>query len=158
MMRVGLGWDLHKLVDGEFLTIGGVEIPFNKKFEAHSDGDVLVHAIIDALLGAANLGDIGTHFPPSDDKYKDIDSLVLLSKTKDLLKNKNIEIVNIDSTIIIEQPKMARYLLAMREKLSVNLELEINRISIKAKTHEKTDSTGRGEAAQAQAICLIQYK
>ncbi|MBN2652902.1 MAG: 2-C-methyl-D-erythritol 2,4-cyclodiphosphate synthase [Spirochaetales bacterium] len=158
MIRIGQGWDIHRLTAGEFLTIGGVKIPFEKKFVAHSDGDVLIHAIIDALLGAANLGDIGTHFPPSEMEFKDINSLELLERSKRLIEDKNFEIINIDSTIIIEKPKMAKHLPQMKTKLAAALSITVEQISIKAKTHEQSDSTGNSETAQAQAICLLQSK
>ena len=136
--------------------LGGEHIPFHSGEEAHSDGDVLIHAIIDAILGAAALGDIGTHFPPSDKKYKDISSLVLLERTVDLLTESNYRIINLDTTIILQEPKLKPYITTIREKLSVALSLDIDRISVKAKTKEKVDATGEGRAIESMASVMIE--
>jgi len=155
-MRIGTGWDLHRLKEGRKLMLGGEHIPFHSGEEAHSDGDVLIHAIIDALFGAAALGDIGTHFPPSDEKYKNISSLVLLDKTVKLLTDAGYRIINLDTTIIIQEPKLKPYINEIREKLVASLALDIDRISIKAKTKEKMDATGEGKAVEAIASVLIE--
>ncbi len=156
LMRIGTGWDLHRLAEGRLLILGGVVIPFNLGEEAHSDGDVLVHAIIDAIFGAAALGDIGTHFPPEDNQYKDISSLVLLKKTADLLIESGYSIVNLDATIILQKPKLKPYITEIRENLSHALNLPFENISIKAKTKEKVDAVGEGRAIEAQASVLIE--
>lgn len=155
-MRIGQGFDIHKLVEGRKLIIGGVNIPFEKGLLGHSDADVLVHAIIDALLGACALGDIGTHFPDNDDKYKDADSIELLKKTVSLLHENGYEIINIDSTIKTERPKMMPYIPRMRENIANALGTDIKNVSIKAKTNEKTGEVGRGETAEATCVALIQ--
>ena len=155
-MRIGTGWDLHKLKEGRKLILGGEHIPFHSGEEAHSDGDVLVHAIIDAILGAAALGDIGTHFPPTDPQYKDISSLILLEKTVDLLTESGYRIINLDTTIILQEPKLKPYINTIREKLAKVLTMDINRISVKAKTKEKVDATGEGKAIESIASVLIE--
>lgn len=155
--RVGLGFDTHAFQKGEFLTIGGVEIPFHYSFKAHSDGDVLVHAIIDSLLGAAGLKDIGSFFPDNDPKYKDIDSLKLLEITMEKLKEANWKIGNIDCNIIIQKPKMAAHIPQMKLNVAKVLNIETSQIGIKAKTSENIGFIGREEGASAQAVCLI-YK
>jgi len=157
-MRIGQGFDSHKLVEDRKLIIGGVLIPFEKGLLGHSDADVLIHAIIDALLGACALGDIGTHFPDNDENYKDADSIELLKKTALLLNDNGFEIINIDSTIKIERPKMMPYIQKMRENIAYALETDIKNVSIKAKTNEKMGEVGRGEAAEAMCIVLIQNK
>jgi len=162
-MRVGIGYDTHKLINSNELDfkISGIKIPFDKRCVAHSDGDVAIHALIDALLGAAALGDIGTHFPDTDTKYKNVDSAILLQNCLQLLSsngnNSNGYIIeNIDINIITEQPKLAPYINSMRARLSEILQIDIEKISIKAKTNEHLDTIGRGEAIAAQAIVLIQ--
>ncbi len=155
-MRIGTGWDLHKLKEGRKLMIGGIDIPSPLGEEAHSDGDVLIHAVIDAILGAAALGDIGTHFPPSDMQYKDISSLVLLEKTVELLTEAGYRIINLDSTVILEGPKLKPYINSIRAKLAEALSLNIDRISIKAKTKENMDATGEGKAVESIASVLIE--
>ena len=155
-MRIGTGWDLHRLVEGRRLVLGGVLIPFHSGEEAHSDGDVLLHAIIDAILGAAALGDIGTHFPPSDPQYKDISSLILLEKTVELLTVAGFQIINLDSTIILQEPKLKPYITGIRKNLAKALSLNIDRISVKAKTKEKVDATGEGKAIESICSVLIE--
>ena len=155
-MRIGTGWDLHLLKEGRRLMLGGENIPFHSGEEAHSDGDVLIHAIIDAILGAAALGDIGTHFPPSDKKYKDISSLILLGYTRELLIHAGYRIVNIDTTIILQRPKLNPYIKKIRKKLAEALSLDLEYISVKAKTKEGIDAVGRGEAIEASASVLIE--
>jgi len=154
-VRVGIGYDAHRLVEGRKLIIGGVHIPFEKGLLGHSDADVLVHAINDALLGAACLGDIGKHFPDTDPKYKDISSLVLMKRVAELLKNEGFGIVNIDSVIVAERPKFAPYIEKMRENIASALGIQKDKISIKATTTEGMGFEGRGEGISAKAICLI---
>lgn len=153
--RTGIGYDIHRLVRGRRLVLGGVEIDFEYGLEGHSDGDSLTHAICDALLGAASLGDIGTHFPASDDRWKGEDSLVFLSHVKSLVNESGFRIENVDATVFAERPRLAKHSSEIREKLSVGLGLDISRINIKAKTNEGLDAIGRGEAIAAQAIALI---
>lgn len=153
-IRVGTGYDSHRLVSGRKLVIGGVEIPYEKGLEGHSDADVLIHAIIDALLGAAGAGDIGKHFPDTDPQYKDISSLVLLERTLKFIKEQKIEPVWIDCTVFAEKPKLSPYIPKMIENLQ-KLGLKVN---IKAKTAEGMGFIGRGEGIAAQAICLSSIK
>lgn len=155
-MRIGYGYDVHQLVRDRKLIIGGVHIPFEKGLDGHSDADVLVHAIMDALLGAAALGDIGIHFPPSDGKYRKADSLKLLSQVSQKLKEAGYnQIENIDSTIIAERPKMSEHIAIMRKNISECLSIDINQISIKATTSEKLGFVGKEEGMAASAVCLI---
>ena len=156
-MRIGTGYDIHKLIDSnqfEF-RLSGISIPFDKRCVAHSDGDVAIHALIDALLGAAAIGDIGTHFPDTDPKFKNVNSTLLLQNCCELLSQKNYIIENIDLTIITEQPKLKPYIDLMRNSLSELLQIDKDRISVKAKTNEQLDAIGRGEAIAAQAVALI---
>jgi len=153
-MRIGIGYDIHRLVEGRRLIIGGVHIPFEKGLVGHSDGDVLIHAIIDALLGAAGLPDIGSQFPPDDPKYKDIDSKILLRLTME--KIKDFSIINIDATIIAEEPKLSPFIEEMKKNLSPIL--KTGNISIKAKTNEKIGEIGRGEAIASIAVALISHE
>jgi len=154
-MKCGIGYDVHKLVEGRKLILGGVNIDFPKGLLGHSDADVLVHAIMDALLGAACLGDIGKHFPPSDDAFKNSDSLELLKKVKELLDLNNYTISNIDSVIVAQKPKLAPYIDKMRENIASVLELDINLVSIKATTTEHLGFEGREEGISSQAIVTI---
>ncbi|MBQ0042495.1 MAG: 2-C-methyl-D-erythritol 2,4-cyclodiphosphate synthase [Lachnospiraceae bacterium] len=154
-MRVGMGYDVHKLVEGRKLILGGVEIPFEKGLLGHSDADVLLHAIMDALLGAAALGDIGLHFPDNDDKYKGISSLELLEHVGKLLEKKNFLIENIDATIIAQRPKMRPYIDEMRKNIADTLLVDINQINVKATTEEGLGFTGNGEGISSQAICML---
>ena len=157
-MRIGLGYDLHRLVPNRKLIIGGVVIPYHLGEEAHSDGDVLIHALIDALFGALALGDIGTHFPPNDNKWKDISSLILLEECYKLVKRQGYSIKNIDCTVILERPKIKPYVLKITQKLSNILNIEQNQISIKGKTKEGVDSVGKNRAIEAHVIALLLRK
>lgn len=154
-MRIGSGYDVHKLVEGRKLIIGGVEIPHEKGLLGHSDADVLVHAVMDALLGAAALGDIGLHFPDTDPKYKGADSLKLLEHVGNLLESKLYYIENIDATIIAQAPKMRPHIDAMRQNMAKALKIDVDRINVKATTEERLGFTGREEGISSQAICLL---
>ena len=155
-IRIGLGVDTHKLVKNRNLMLGGIHIPSALGCHGHSEADVLIHAICDALLGAVNLRDIGYHFPDTDNEYKDIDSKILLTKTHQLIQSKGWKIINIDSTIVIEQPKLSPYIALMKESLANVLKLEIEDISIKAKTSEKLGFIGREEGVSAYAVVLVE--
>lgn len=156
MLRIGQGFDLHKLVVGRRLILGGVTIPYHKGLQGHSDADVLIHAIIDALIGALALGDIGKFFPDTDPKFKDVDSRVLLRQVIAEIKNKHGYIVsNLDSTIIIEQPKLRDYIDLMRQNIAEDLGVDINQVNVKAKTSETIGIVGRGEAIIAEAAVLM---
>lgn len=155
-MRIGTGYDVHRLTEGRRLILGGVDIPWEKGLLGHSDADVLLHALCDALLGAAALGDIGQHFPDQDPAFKDADSLLLLQKVKSLLAESGFSILNVDTTIVAQRPKLAPYIPVMREKISGALELGINRVSVKATTTEGLGPEGRGESISAQAVVLLQ--
>ena len=154
-MRIGLGYDIHQLVEDRSLILGGVKIPFEKGLLGHSDADVLAHAIIDALLGALALRDIGYHFPDTDDRFKGANSLSLLDRTYDMIKSKGYEIINIDSNIICQKPKLLNYIFQMRENIASILKIELEQISIKAKTNEKMDSIGNSCAIAANAVVLL---
>ena len=154
-MRIGQGFDIHALVLNRKLIIGGVDIPYERGLAGHSDADVLLHAICDALLGAAGLGDIGTHFPDTDARYSGADSRELLRTVAGLLIGRGLLIVNIDSTIIAQAPKMAPHIPRMRENIAADLGLAVNDINIKAKTAERLGTLGRGEGIAAEAIALI---
>lgn len=154
-MRIGQGYDVHAFTDGDYLTIGGVKIVFDKAFKAHSDGDVLLHAITDALLGAAGLGDIGKHFPDTDPQFKNIDSRVLLRKTVSLLATHGFRCGNIDSTIIAQAPKMLPYIDAMKAVVADDLNIEPGCVNIKATTTEWLGFCGRGEGIAAMASVLL---
>lgn len=154
-MRIGTGFDTHKLAEGRSLIIGGVNIPYEKGLLGHSDADVLVHAVIDALFGAAALGDIGSHFPDTDERYKGADSLSLLETAARLVREEGYEIANIDTTIIVQNPKMAPYINTMRENLARAMGIDVAFVSVKAKTNENMGFTGRGEGIEARAVALI---
>ena len=154
-LRLGLGWDVHRIAPGRKLMLGGVQVPCEFGFEGHSDADVLSHAITDALLGAAALGDIGMHFPDSDPAWKDADSLRFLRHARDLISERGYEIVNVDSTVILERPKLKDFRSAIREKLASTLELDLDRVSVKFKTAEKVGPVGEGRSAEAQALVTI---
>ena len=156
MYRIGLGYHIHKLVEGRELIIGGVKITHEKGLLGHSDADVLIHAIIDGMLGALALDDIGTIFPDTDPKYKDIDSTVLLKHVYDLIKSKGYSIVNIDSNIIAQAPKMMPYIPKMKTRLCEMLGIENHQLSIKAKTKENLDSVGQKLAIEANAVVLLE--
>ncbi len=155
-MRIGFGYDLHKLTLGRKLMIGGVHVPCEFGEEAHSDGDVLLHAIVDALFGAIAEGDIGSHFPPSDQKWKDISSLTLLKKSFEIVKGKGYTIGNLDCTIVLEKPKLLPHIPSIKKSISTVLEIEIGQVSVKGKTKEKVDAVGRGEAIEAYASLLLE--
>jgi 2-C-methyl-D-erythritol 2,4-cyclodiphosphate synthase len=157
-IRVGSGYDIHKLARGGKFILGNVEIPFKKGFVAHSDGDVLIHSIIDAMLGALSLGDIGTHFPDNDPAYKNIDSSKLLEKTDELIKKNGYRINNIDSTVICEKPKLKSFILAIKKRLSEILSIDENDISVKAKTKERVDAVGKGKAVEVYTLVLLAKK
>ena len=158
MYRIGHGEDIHRLVEKRRLILGGIEIPFEKGLLGHSDADVVCHALSDALLGALSLGDIGTHFPDSDLQYKNADSLLLLKKVAHLINENNYQIVNIDLSISLEKPKLAPYILLMRQKVSEALNINIEGVSIKAMTNEGLDAVGRGEACRSTAVVLLKRK
>lgn len=155
MMRIGNGYDVHKLVEGRDLIIGGVKIPYELGLLGHSDADVLLHAVCDAILGAAALGDIGKHFPDTENKYKDIDSKILLKKTIDLITDKGYKVNNIDCTVIAQKPKMAPYIEQMRINIAKLCGVEIDAVNVKATTEEGLGFTGRGEGVSALAVCLL---
>lgn len=156
MMRIGIGYDIHRLVPDRKLIIGGVEIPHEFGLLGHSDADVLAHAIIDSLLGALALGDIGKHFPDTAPEYKDADSMVLLKKTCDIVAEKGYRIVNIDTNIIAQAPKMAPHIEKIRQRISTVLSVETDYVSVKSKTNEKLDSVGEYKSISAQAVCLLE--
>lgn len=154
--RIGIGYDLHRLVEGRELTLGGVNVKYHMGLEGHSDADVLLHALIDAMLGAAAMRDIGTHFPPGDEKFKDISSLELLKKTREMLGRERWKVVNADSVIIAEEPKLAPYIDRMRHNIAEVLIIPVSRISVKATTTEGLGVCGRGEGIAAQAVVLLE--
>lgn len=154
-MRIGTGYDVHRLLEGRKLILGGVEIPYEKGLLGHSDADVLLHAIMDALLGAAALGDIGQHFPDKDAAYEGIDSRILLRRVRDILAERCYVVENIDATVIAQRPKLMPYLQAMRTNIAADLGMETDRVSVKATTEEGLGFTGAGEGIAAQAVCLI---
>jgi 2-C-methyl-D-erythritol 2,4-cyclodiphosphate synthase len=154
-IRIGQGWDVHRIVPGRPLILGGVTIPAEFGFEGHSDADVLSHAITDALLGAVALGDIGMHFPDTDPRWKGADSLKFLAHARDLAAARGYTIVNVDSTVILERPKLKDFRLAIREKLAQTLGLETDRVSVKFKTAEKVGPVGEGRSGEAQALVTL---
>ena len=155
-MRVGIGYDVHKLVEDRKLIIGGVDIPHIKGLLGHSDADVLLHAISDALLGAAALGDIGKYFPDTDERYKGISSLILLEHVGKLLSEKNYKIINIDATIVAQKPKLLPYILTMRGNIAKALQIDLDDINVKATTEERLGFTGSEEGISSYAICSIE--
>lgn len=155
-MRIGHGYDVHKLVSERKLILGGVEIPYSLGLLGHSDADVLLHAIMDSLLGAACLGDIGTHFPDSDEKYEGISSIKLLKNVCTMLREKNYEIQNIDSTIIAQKPKLSPYILDIRKNISNACGIDIEKINVKATTEEGLGFTGNLEGISVHAVCIIE--
>ena len=155
MNYAGIGYDLHRLVEGRKLMIGGVEVPFDTGSQGHSDGDVLAHAICEALLGAAGLGDIGTHFPDTDPKWKGAASLIFLDHIRELLKNRRFRVVNIDAIVVCERPKLGPHFPAMRAALAKALGITADEINLKAKTNEGVDAVGRGEAVAAHVIATL---
>lgn len=155
-MRIGHGYDVHRLVSGRDLILGGVKLEYALGLDGHSDADVLTHAVMDALLGAAGLGDIGRHFPDSDPAYKGIDSQKLLARVRDLLREKGFRVGNVDVTLIAQAPRLAPHIAQMERRLSETLELEPGRINIKATTEERLGFTGRGEGISCHAVCLLE--
>jgi len=155
-MRVGIGYDVHPLISGRRLVLGGIDIPFDKGLSGWSDADVLTHAIIDALLGAAALGDIGSHFPPGEPQYKDISSLALLKQVRDKLTQNGWQVNNVDATIVAEQPKLRDFIDGMRQQLSQTLGITLSQVSVKASTSAGLGFVGRGEAMSAYAVVLIE--
>jgi 2-C-methyl-D-erythritol 2,4-cyclodiphosphate synthase len=153
--RIGIGYDIHRLVEGRKLVLGGIEIPFEKGLLGHSDSDVLTHAICDALLGAAALGDIGTHFPDSDPRWAGASSLDFLARVVELVTERGYRVANVDATVMAERPKLMPYVQAMRERLASVLQIDVDQANIKAKTNEGLESVGRGEAMAAQAVALL---
>ena len=154
-IRIGQGWDVHRLAPGRALVLGGITVPSEFGLDGHSDADVLAHAITDALLGAAALGDIGMHFPDSDPRWKGADSLQFLRHARDLAAEKGYEIVNVDSTVILERPKLKDYRLPIRQKLAQTLGLDLDCVSVKFKTAEKVGPVGEGRSAEAQALVTL---
>jgi 2-C-methyl-D-erythritol 2,4-cyclodiphosphate synthase len=157
-MRIGQGFDVHALVEGRKLIIGGVEIPYEKGLAGHSDADVLLHAVCDALLGAAGLGDIGTHFPDTDERYRGVDSRELLRAVAGLLMKSGLQVVNIDSTIIAQAPRMAPHTYAMRTNIAGDLGIDARAVNVKAKTAERLGALGRCEGIAAEVIALITWQ
>jgi 2-C-methyl-D-erythritol 2,4-cyclodiphosphate synthase len=155
-LRIGIGYDVHLLVGGRKLIIGGVEIPYDKGLSGWSDADALTHAVIDALLGAVALGDIGSHFPSGEAEYKDISSLSLLEKTRDKLEESGFKVVNVDATVIAEKPKLADFIGQMRQKLSQTLAVKLDQVSIKASTANGLGFVGRGEGIAACAVAMVE--
>lgn len=155
-MRIGNGYDVHKLVEGRDLILGGVKVPYEKGLLGHSDADVLAHAVIDAIIGALGIGDIGTHFPDTDEKYKGADSLVLLKRTGEMAKEMGYKIVNIDSIVVAQKPKLLPYIKQMRENMAKVLEMDPADVNVKAKTEEKLGFTGKLEGMKSYAVCIIE--
>lgn len=154
-LRIGEGWDIHALVEGRKLILGGVEIPYSKGLLGHSDADALLHAITDALLGAAALGDIGSHFSDTDPQFKGADSAELLAETARKVRQKGFEIGNVDSTVVAQVPKLAPYIAAMRARIAQVLGVEVDQVNVKAKTAEKMGPVGEGRAIEARAVVLL---
>lgn len=156
MIRIGHGYDVHRLTEGRKLIIGGVRIPYEKGLLGHSDADVLVHALMDSMLGALALGDIGKHFPDTSPEYKDADSIMLLKKVSEIISEKGYAVGNIDSTIICQSPKLAPYIEQMRENIASALSCDVSQVSVKATTEERLGFTGSGEGIAAHAVCILQ--
>lgn len=154
-MRIGHGYDVHRLIEGRKLILGGVEIPWEKGLDGHSDADVLLHAVMDAMLGAAAMGDIGRHFPDTDSAYKGIDSMLLLSRVRELVTKKGYLLSNLDVTVIAQRPKLAPYLPSMQDNIADCLHVEADQVNIKATTEEHLGFTGRGEGISCHAVCLL---
>lgn len=155
MIRIGNGYDVHAFTEGDFITLGGEKIPHDKAFSAHSDGDVLIHALCDALLGALALGDIGHHFPDNDEKFKNIDSRLLLRHVIEIVHEKNYKLSNCDCTVVAQNPKLAPYVIDMRKNIAKDLNVEFDAVSIKATTTEKLGFSGRSEGIEAYAVVLL---
>ncbi len=154
-MKIGIGYDVHQLVEGRKLIIGGIEIPYPKGLLGHSDADVLIHAIMDSILGALSLGDIGKHFPDTDPQYKDISSLILLKRVYDIMRSENYTIGNIDAIVVAQEPKLSPYIDSMKEKIADVLKVSKDKINIKATTTEKLGFEGRKEGIGAYSVCLL---
>lgn len=155
LSRVGIGYDIHRLVEGRRLIIGGVEVPFEKGLHGHSDSDVLAHAVCDALLGAAALGDIGTHFPDTDPRFRGVSSFELLAAVVKMIGARGFKVSNVDATVLAEKPRLAPFIQAMRDRLAFVLGIGVDRVNVKAKTCEGLDAVGRGEAIAAHAIVML---
>ena len=155
-MRIGFGYDVHRLGEGEELILGGVNIDYEMGLIGHSDADVLVHAIMDALLGALSLGDIGKHFPDTDEKYRGIDSLKLLRHVCELVRSEGYRLSNVDSTLVLQSPKIAGHIMSMRENIAKAMQTDISRVSVKATTEEKLGFSGRKEGVKAYSVCLLE--
>jgi 2-C-methyl-D-erythritol 2,4-cyclodiphosphate synthase len=158
MLRIGFGYDAHRLAEGRDLILGGVKVPHQKGLSGHSDADVLTHAISEAILGALSLGDLGKHFPDTDSKYKDVPSLKILARIGEMAKEQNGKIVNIDSTVVAEKPKLSDYILEMRQNISGTLSVNIDQVSVKATTTEGMGFAGRKEGISAYAVVLMEKK
>ncbi|WP_036226453.1 2-C-methyl-D-erythritol 2,4-cyclodiphosphate synthase [Mesoaciditoga lauensis] len=154
-MRAGIGYDVHRLVEGRRLILGGVEIPYVKGLKAHSDGDVIAHAIGDAILGASGLGDLGVYFPPNDPRYEGISSMIILREIKEMVEKRDFKIDYIDVMLVLEEPKVASYVSEMKKKIAEALELDTSRVSVKATTNEGMGFVGRKEGVGAMAVCLL---
>jgi 2-C-methyl-D-erythritol 2,4-cyclodiphosphate synthase len=157
-IRIGHGYDVHKLVEGRKLILGGVEIPYERGLLGHSDADVLVHAIMDALFGAAAMGDIGRAFPDNDPAYEGIDSMILLSRTREMLEERGWQVGNVDATVIAQRPKLMTYIPEMTRRIAQVLQVEVDQVNVKATTEEKLGFTGRGEGISAHAVTIITRK
>ena len=153
--RIGIGYDIHRLVEGRKLVLAGVEVPFDKGLLGHSDSDVLAHAVCDALLGAAALGDIGEHFPDTDERWKNASSLDLLARVVEMIRERGYRVANVDTIILAERPRLRPHIQAMRERLAAALRVDVDCVSVKAKTGEGLDAVGRGEAVRAHAVVLL---
>ncbi len=158
MFRIGLGYDAHRLIEGRNLILGGVKVPHHKGLLGHSDADVLCHAVGEAILGALSLGDLGRHFPDTDQRYKDISSLKILSMIRELAKEENARIINIDSTVVAEEPKLSQHIMNMRKNIADALKIDMDRISVKATTTEGLGFTGEKEGIAAYAVVLMKKK
>lgn len=156
MIRIGNGYDVHVLIEGRKLVLGGIEIPHTKGVLGHSDGDVLVHAVMDAMLGALALGDIGQHFPDTDMKYENIDSTILLKRVKELVAERGYKIINLDSIIVLQKPKIKPYIEAMRKRIAEVLEIDVEQVSIKATTEEKLGFTGDESGVKSYCVVLLE--
>ena len=156
MIRIGNGYDVHVLIEGRKLVLGGIEIPHTKGVLGHSDGDVLVHAVMDAMLGALALGDIGQHFPDTDMKYENIDSTILLKRVKELVAERGYKIINLDSIIVLQKPKVKPYIEAMRKRIAEVLEIDVEQVSIKATTEEKLGFTGDESGVKSYCVVLLE--
>lgn len=156
MLRIGNGYDVHRLVEGRKLVLGGVEIPHTKGVLGHSDGDVLIHAIMDAMLGALALGDIGQHFPDTDMKYENIDSTILLTRVKELIEERGYRVVNLDSIVVLQKPKIKPYIETMRKRVAEVLEIDVEQVSVKATTEEKLGFTGDETGVKSYCVVLLE--